>query len=72
MILSCWQVILIVVPRFPRTGVGRFVYAGTTLPKFDPGHTSYTIRDSFRTFCRAPTVEMREVFEELRELRRTG
>ena len=30
------------------------------------------IADSFRTFCRSPTPEMREVFEELRELRRVG
>ena len=32
----------------------------------------YTIRDSFRTFCREPTEEMRAVFEGLRELRRVG
>ena len=39
---------------------------------FDARTASYTIRDSFRTFCRSPTAEIREVFEGLRELRRVG
>ncbi len=36
---------------------------------FDPSAASYPILDSFRTFCRSPTPEMRKVFEGLRALK---